>query len=204
MIEWNLHVGLGLGTVNTGKTSQWVWRTPTWGVATVCRLEGIASTMLHASIKRGYNRSVRLTLSWLRLVTEKARSCVVAVSRLSGFPFSPHKLGNAFEKKNLHTPPFILVSVEINRLCTNVCIILVICRWEKNKLDHRELAKHIKSKASENHINATVMMVQHSQGYSFDVHFVVTWKRRIILEEKGEMVEKLVFWWHDPFSWAHN
>lgn len=47
-------------------------------------------------------------------------------------------------------------------------------------------------------------MVQHSQGYSFDVHFVVTWKRRIILEEKGEMVEKLVFWWHDPFSWAHN
>lgn len=43
---------------------------------------------------------------------------------------------------------------------------------------------------------------------------VVTWntKKRvggggrggIILERKGEMVEKLVFWWHDPFGGAHN
>lgn len=52
VIEWILHVGLGLGTVNTGKRSQWVLRTPTWGVLTVCWLEGTGSTKLRTSIKQ--------------------------------------------------------------------------------------------------------------------------------------------------------
>lgn len=49
--------------------------------------------------------------------------CVV-VSRFSGFPFSPHKL--SVRPKVLHFPHFVLVDVQINRLCSNICIDLFL------------------------------------------------------------------------------
>lgn len=145
-------------------------------------------------------------------VIENARSCVVAVSRFSGFPFSPHKLSDAFKKSHI-SPHFALVSVEINILflehlhhpfflprCQK--LIMTTGNWPNMKRPTRSESEP--KKASEPRRNTTAMMLRHLHSYSLNMRIVVTWKRRIIVEKKGEMVEKLVFWWHDPFSRAHN
>lgn len=78
----------------------------------------------------GYNCSVRLTLSWEQGVIESARSCVVAVSRFSGFLFSLPTNHKCVEISYIY-PKFFLVGVEKNRLCSNFCIIPLISRCQK-------------------------------------------------------------------------
>lgn len=113
--------------------------------------------------------------------------------------FSPLPTKPSTRRKILHFPQFALVGVEINRLCSNFCIILLISRCQK--INHAQWGEGgwpdtrgpttTKTKCCRTRRNTTVMMLQRSHGHILNMRIVVTWKGRIIREKKEGMVEKI-------------